>query len=253
MTTAAALLFCGCAATDVQNGITTQKKCLDRTALEQKEYEELLRLKSTLFPFKTGYNDTIAYINFLNVYVADYGKYIQTASYASSAIAVMPIPYAGQISSAANFASKITTLAANASRANTNLYNSLIAFEAKLSAYEKSKDPAKLHEAGKFANEYILPESIAAENSTIKLKEGANSLLAAVSMATTYTGAISDAAAKVGSLWNNEKEPKKMDDKALKTKNEGIDKKLETIIASMNEAQNLVKTSNKIMELYAPL
>ena len=247
------MLFCGCAGTDIQNNITTQKKCLDRTALEQKEYEELLRLKTALTPFKTGYNDTIAYINFLNVYVADYAKYIQTASVASSAIAIMPIPYAGQISSAANFASKITTLAANASRANTNLYNSLIAFETKLAAYEKSKDPAKLQEAGKFANEYILPESIAAENSTIKLKEGANSLLAAVSMASAYTGAIGDAAAKVGSLWGKEKEAKKMDDKALKSKNEGIDKKLEAIIASMGEAKNLVRTSNKIMELYAPL
>jgi N12 class adenine-specific DNA methylase len=72
-------------------------------------------------------------------------------------------------------------------------------------------------------------------------------------MASAYTGAIGDAAAKVGSLWGKEKEAKKMDDKALKSKNEGIDKKLEAIIASMGEAKNLVRTSNKIMELYAPL
>lgn len=248
---AALFIFAGCAT----NQPTIAQNCYDKPKLEQREAKELREAKNALNAFKNEYQGMSAYIAFLNEYIADYSKYIGAVSSASSVIKLMPIPYAGQISSAANFGGKLTVLVSNASKSTGVLNNSIAAFEAKLAAYEASQDVAKLNDAQKFANETLLSDMRVAQQNLIKLKDGTASMLALSNALTQYYSSTGDALSQAASIFTKKDDaPKKApNDKALKSKNDGFDVKLSKIFASFDEAEGHIKASAVIKTLAGEL
>jgi hypothetical protein len=252
-TLAAALLFTGCATTTTQAPIA-QKNCFDKERLEARELRELQNAKNSLLAFKNEYQEMSSYITFLNEYVADYSKYINAASQASFFIKLMPIPYAGQISSAAGFGAKMTTLAANASKSMVTLSGSIKTFEAKLAAYEADKNPASLEDAQKFANSTLNADIAAAEQNLTKLKEGTASMLAVSAAIKEYYESTGDAISKAASMFAKKDEQKKTpNDKALKAKNDGFDQRLVRIFAGFDTAKNHIKNGSLIRDLRGEL
>ncbi len=252
-TLTAALLFTGCATTSIEAPMP-QKNCFDKERLEARELRELQSAKNSLTAFKNEYQEMSSYITFLNEYVADYSKYINAASQASSFIKLMPIPYAGQISSATGFGARMTTLAANASKSMVTLSGSIKTFEAKLAAYEADKNQASLEEVQKFANSTLSADIAAAEQSLTKLKEGAGSMLAVSGAMKEYYESAGDAISKATSMFSKKEEQKKTpDDKALKTKNDRFDQRLAKILMGFDAAKSHIKNGSLIKDLRGEL
>jgi len=253
--TTAALLLSGCATTQTQNMPYVEKKCFDKERLESREAKELHDAKSSLFAFKNEYQEMSSYINFLNEYVADYSKYINAASQASSFIKLMPIPYAGQISSAAGFGTKLAVLAGNASRSMATLNNSIKTFESKLAAYEADKDPAKLENAQKFADDTLFTDITAAHQSLTKLKEGTASMLAISAATSQYYDSTGDALSKATSMFSKKEDTQKKapDGKALKSKNDSFEQRSIRIFTAFDAAKARIKNGALIHGLRSEL
>jgi hypothetical protein len=241
--TTVALLLGGCATTQ-----TTPKNCFDKERLEAREAKELYDAKNSLHAFKAEYQEMSSYINFLNDYIADYSKYIGAASQASSVIKLMPIPYAGQISSAAGFGAKLTVLASNASKSMVTLNNSIKTFESKLAAYEADKEPSKLESAQKFADETLFADITAAQQSLMKLKEGTASMLAISAATSQYYDSTSEAISKAASMFSKKEDaPKKAPDgKALKSKNDGFEQRSIRIFTAFDAAKVRIKNGSLV-------
>jgi hypothetical protein len=245
-TATAIILLSGCADTQPQ-----MQNCFDKPRLEQRELKELKEAKNSLATFKGEYQDIASYVNFLNQYVSDYSKYIGAAASASSFIKLMPIPYAGQISSAAGFGAKMTFLVSNTSKAMGNLNNSIKIFETKLAEYEASNDPAKLQDAQRFADTVLVADISAAEQSLIKLKDGTASMLAVSAAMKDYYDSTGDTLSKATAIFGKKDEAPKNapNDKVLKAKNDGFDQKSAKIFASFANTKNHVKSASVVGEL----
>jgi cell fate (sporulation/competence/biofilm development) regulator YlbF (YheA/YmcA/DUF963 family) len=249
--TALVFVFAGCAPTQP----TLSQNCFDKQRLEQREAKELREAKNSLSSFKAEYQDMSSHISFLNEYIADYSKYIGAASSASSVIKLMPIPYAGQISSAANFGGKMTVLVSNASRSMSILNTSIKTYEAKLALYEATPDSAKLIDAQKFANDTLLSDIKAAEQNLIKLRDGTASMLALSSAISQYYASTGEVLSQAASIFSKKEDaPKKaLNDKALKAKNDGFEQKSQKIFNSFNEAREHIQSAAVIKELSGEL
>lgn len=241
----AGILLGGCAATEPAN----VQNCFDKPKLEQRELKELKEAKASLDAFKSEYQDIAAYVNFLNQYVSDYSKYIGAAASASGFIKLMPIPYAGQISSATGFGAKMTVLASNASKSICNLNNSIKTFEAKLALAES--DPAKLQDAQKYADTVLSADITAAELSLIKLKDGTASMMAVTAMMKGYYDSTGDALSKAVNMFGKKEEAPKNapNEKALKAKNDSFEQKSTKIFSSFTETKTHLKNASVIGEL----
>lgn len=240
------LFFFGC--TTAQQ----PKNCFDKNRLEQREFTSLQNAKTSLAHFKSEYAEMSAYIDFLNGFVADYTKYISAASGASAAIGYMPIPYAGQISSAANFGAKITTLAANASKSVATLNASVKEFEEKLAAYEKDGDPKKLTIAHKYAKETLKADIDGAKESLLKLQDGASSLLAVSSAISDYYTSTEKLLNKASNIFSkNEKKPANKE--ALKARNSSFAKRLTKTIADFESSKGYIREADTINSLVKEL
>lgn len=238
-------IFAGCAVNE------QPKNCYDRQKLELRQLQELKEVEASLNSYKSEYQEVAAYVNFMNQYVADYSKYISVAANASGFIKLMPIPYAGQISSATGFGAKMTLLVGNASKSVANLNNSIKTFETKLIAAQESRDSQKLQEAQRFADVTLIADINAAEQSLVKLKEGSASMLAASSMIREYYDSVGDALSKATTIFAKKEEAPKNapSDKTLKTKNENFEQKAVKIFVSFTEAKSHIKNGSVIGEL----
>ncbi|MDD3467007.1 MAG: hypothetical protein PHE67_07645 [Campylobacterales bacterium] len=241
----AGFLLAGCAATQP----TTAQNCFDKPRLEQRELKELKDAKASLDAFKAEYQDISAYVNFLNQYVSDYSKYIGAAASASTFIKFMPIPYAGQISSATNFGSKMTVLISNTSKSMGNLNNSIKTFEAKLALAES--DPSKLQDAQNFADTTLSADITAAELSLIKLKDGTASMMAVSAMMKGYYDQTGDALSKAVNMFGKKEEAPKNapNEAALKAKSDSFEHKTAKIFASFANTKNRIKNASVAGEL----
>lgn len=237
----ALIFFGGCAATNY-----APISCIDKTRLEQREIAAIKSAVSSLEAFKGEYGQTSAYIGFLNGYAADYSKYISAAGSASAVLNYMPIPYAGQISSAANFGAKITALSAKASKSSSTLFASIKELETRVAAYERDKDPAKLSFAYEFAVGALQKDINEAKEDMVKLKEGAAALLAV----SKYYKEASDTLSKVALTFSkNETDKRAQNEKTLASKNESFDKRADKVLNGFEEAKDSLRYATAIEKL----
>ncbi len=236
-----AFVFAGCATQE------PPRNCYDKGRLEQKEFVALKNTKAALAIFRSEYTEMSAYIGFLNAFVADYTKYISAASSASAVINYMPIPYAGQISSAANFGAKMTALAGSASRSAATLNASIKEFESRLAQYESSGDSQKLASAHTYASGVLQNDIHKASEDLSKLKEGASVLLSV----SKYYSEAGETFSKATSMFKNgdAADKRAQNDKALKTKNDSFDRRLVRTLNSFESVKDGVRHADAIEKL----
>ena len=87
-------------------GCTQQPtSCISKQELVSKSYNELSLVAKSIKEQEKAMDDFAPFISIMKNYISDYSKTIEASIYLSNALRVLPIPYAGEISSATKLVS----------------------------------------------------------------------------------------------------------------------------------------------------
>jgi len=193
-------LFQGCSKkqSTLSNPINniSSKHCISEEELFKKSYAELAKVANSIEKEKTTLNEFKDFVAIMKHYVSDYADVIETSSYFTQALRVLPIPYAGEVANATRIISNsLVTLNQTAStlekyqKSSANFLNGFSQLKQKPTLFS-------LEELAKYADDVLIVNSLELQNNMKKMGKTTENLLYVNKL-------IADASSSTSSFFDN--------------------------------------------------
>lgn len=194
--------------------------CISEKELVAKSYGELTLVAKSIKEQEKSMNEFATFIDIMKNYVSDYSKTIEASAYLSNALRVLPIPYAGEVSTVAKLLSHSVVNLNDAATALHNYRQTSTIFLKKYDQLKEEPSSSAILDLSTYADNTLIIDALSLERNMEQISKTTQALVAAVHFVASTSSSAMQYLGKVESLFGgDEKTSLKDQDALVKSKN----------------------------------